>query len=545
VEAILREMLAADEGDAWALSELTKVREAAGDWKEVFSLLSRQAELFAEPDKVRGARHAAAAVARERLGDDAAAIELFETIFDDDPTDERAAVALRDLYAKAGKHKELLKLLERLSDLAESPAARSALRLESAEICLSKLDAVSEATEHLRAVLDEQPENEKATALLAQLLEKTGRDQELSDLFASQIELAKERGDLKAELSYSVRLGEVYEKRLNDAGKAIDTYRAVLEREPRHHEGLLALARLYEQKGDRAAAAERLETVLADATGEEAVQTSLRLADLYRALSDEAAARRVLERGLNADHTAADIRKQLLSLYEKQQAWTELADLITGDADAAMEPSQKVTLYRKAADIHMTKRSDPGRAADLLVKASELQPGDREMLLALCDAYSASGRGQKAAEALQKIVESYGGRRSKDLASIHHRLAKAYLAEGQKEKALAELDTAFKIDPGSIAILRELGVLSLELSESDDPKIKDGHIDRAQKTFRALLLQKLDDASPITKGEVFYYLAEISHRQNDDKKALQMLERALDNDKELPAAKALLAKLKK
>lgn len=544
VEAILREMIAADEGDAWALAELTRVREAAGDWKEVFSLLSRQAELAADAPLIREKRHAAAAVARERLADDKAAIELYESIFDDEPSDERAATALRELYAKAGRDKELLKLLERLTDQAESPAARSALRLESAEICLSKLDAVSEATEHLRAVLDEEPENDRATSLLAQLLEKTGRDQELSDLFVSQIDLAKQRGDVAAELKYSVRLGEMYEKRLNDASRAIETYRAVLEREPRHKEALLALARLYEQKGDKSAAAERLETVLADVSGEEAVQTSLRLAELHRALGDEAAVRRVLERGLAADIAAPEIRKGLLALYEKQQGWAELADLITWDADVAKETTQKVALYRKAAQIHMEKRSDPGRAAELLEKASELQPGDRDLLLALCDAYSASGRGQKAAEALQKIIESYGGRRSKDLAAIHHRLAKAYLADAQQEKALAELDTAFKIDPGSIAILRELGVLSMEMAATDE-KGKDAHLDRAQKTFRALLLQKLDDSSPITKGEVFYYLGEISHRQGDDKKAIQMLERALDSSKDLAPAKELMAKLKK
>ncbi len=37
----------------------------------------------------------------------------------------------------------------------------------------------------------------------------------------------------------------------------------------------------------------------------------------------------------------------------------------------------------------------------------------------------------------------------------------------------------------------------------------------------------------------------ISHRQNDDKKAIQMVERALDSNKELAPAKELLAKLKK
>jgi tetratricopeptide (TPR) repeat protein len=83
------------------------------------------------------------------------------------------------------------------------------------------------------------------------------------------------------------------------------------------------------------------------------------------------------------------------------------------------------------------------------------------------------------------------------------------------------------------------------MSSTDDKATKDAHLDRAQKTFRALLLQKLDDSSPITKGEVFYYLGEISHRQGDDKKAIQMLERALDSSKDLAPAKELMAKLKK
>jgi tetratricopeptide (TPR) repeat protein len=544
-EAILRDMIAADESDTWALAELAKLREKAGDFKEVFSLLVRQAELLAEADKVRELRHAAATVAREKLSDDAKAIELYDTIFEDEPTDTRAATALRELYAKTNKPKELLKLLSRLIDLAESPEARSTLRLESAQICLEKLDAIGEATEHLRAVLDEDPSNERATKLLAQLLEKTGRDQELADLFASQIDLAKERSDVPAELSYSVRLGEVYETRLNDVPKAIDTYKAVLERDARQPGALRALAKLFEQKGEKAEAAKMLETILEDATGEEAVKTALRLADLYTALKDQEAVRRVLERGLKADPSAAEIRKRLLALYEKSQAWAELADLITGNAAMAPTPAEKVALYRKAADIHTTKRKDPGSAADLLVKASELQPNDRELMLALCDAYSDSGRGKQSAEVLQKIVESFGGRRSKELVPIHHRLAKAYIAENERDKALGELDIAFKIDPGSVTILRELGVLSLDMAgAATDQKTKEGHIERAAKTFRALLLQKLDEGSPISKGEVFYYLADISHRQGDDKKALQMVERSLDSDKNFGPAKELLAKLK-
>ena len=72
-----------------------------------------------------------------------------------------------------------------------------------------------------------------------------------------------------------------------------------------------------------------------------------------------------------------------------------------------------------------------------------------------------------------------------------------------------------------------------------------GDLDLAQKTYRALLLQKLDRSSPITKGEVFLHLGEISNRQGDKAKAVQMLERALENDPGLSTAKNLLAELKR
>ena len=100
---------------------------------------------------------------------------------------------------------------------------------------------------------------------------------------------------------------------------------------------------------------------------------------------------------------------------------------------------------------------------------------------------------------------------------------------------MAELDQAFKIDPGSVAVLRDLGALSIEM----------GDLDRAQKTYRALLLQKLDGTSPITKGEVFFRLGEISSRQGDKAKAVQMLERALENEPNNASAKTLLADLKR
>src|ERR1700727_646123 len=51
-EEVLRDLIAEDEGDRWALGELVKLREAAGDWKEVATLLLRRAELETGADAV-------------------------------------------------------------------------------------------------------------------------------------------------------------------------------------------------------------------------------------------------------------------------------------------------------------------------------------------------------------------------------------------------------------------------------------------------------------------------------------------------------------
>jgi tetratricopeptide (TPR) repeat protein len=195
---------------------------------------------------------------------------------------------------------------------------------------------------------------------------------------------------------------------------------------------------------------------------------------------------------------------------------------------------EQVRLLRRAAHIYFAEKRAPRDAVPLLERAATLVPADRELLLLLTDALTASQRDREAAEVLERVIASFAGKRTKELAVYHHRLGRSLSALGDKEAALAQLDLAFKIDPGSIDVLRDLGVLALEAND----------LERAQKTFRALLLQRLDPSSGITKGEVFCFLGETSMKQGDKAKAVQMFERAIENEPSLARAKALLAEAK-
>lgn len=533
-ETLIRELLTQDESNVWGLTELTDLRERAQDFAETFELLTRRAQVHARGSLVRELRHRAAVIAREKLAQPDDAIGIYEQLFEDEPSDRVASAALRELYPGAKRWEDLGRLLERLVDMSDAAAERSALRLELAKLNVERFELTDAAVELLRIVLDDDAGNGDAVVMLSELYEAAQRDEELAELLSAQIEGAKTRGDMQAELRFQVRLGEIYETRLNDRNKAIAMYQAVLAREASHQGALEALARLYQAGGQLTEAAQALDSLIGVSEGAEAVRLAGSLADVHEQLGDKPAAAVALERALVIDRGNAEVRPRVRQLYEVTQAWEKLALHLVVDAELVSDVEEQVALLCRAAETHAKKRNDPTQAALVLEKASALKPDDRELLLALCDAYSASGKGKAAAEVLEKIVESYGGKRSKELAEIHRRLADAHIADGNTAKALEELDKAFRIEPGNVHVLKALGTVALQVED----------LKRAMQMFRALLLQKLEADSPITKAEVFFHLAEVHNKQGEKPKAIQMLERAIQADDNLTAAKDLLAELK-
>ncbi len=496
-----------------------------------FARVLRAAGLPVGSDRILAAINAVELVGLDRRDD---AIGIYEQLFEDDPQDRDAAAALRELYVSASRWENLGRLLERLVDNADSASERSALRIDLAKLNVERFQAIDAAVDFLKTVLEDEPGNGDAVVALSELYEKAQRDEELAELLSGQIEAARSRGDTQAELRFQVRLGEIYDTRLKNRAKAIETYQAVLDRDGSHRGALEALARLHQAGGDLAEAARILDRLIGVSEGADAVRSCGTLADVHEKLGDKVAAAAALERALGVDKADKEVRARLLALYEATESWEKLAAHLVVDAELAEGVDAQIPLLRRAADTHAKKRGDWAEASLVLEKASALRPDDRELLLALCDAYSASGKGKAAAAVLEKIVESYGGKRSKELAEIHRRLADAHIADGNTEKALEELDKAFRIEPGNVHVLKALGLVAIQV---DDLK-------KAMQMFRALLLQKLEADSPITKAEVFFHLGEIHAKQNEKPKAIQMLERAIQADDKLERAKQLMAELK-
>ncbi len=535
-ETVVRELVKLDDVNLWALAELTELRRAASDSAETYALVVRRIELEVDGGLLRSLRFEAATLARTALGKPELAIALYQQLFEDDPLNVTVASALRELYAETGRHADAASLLERLSELADTPEQRANLRVELAILLDSHLKRSRDGVTLLEGILEELPGHAPAVLALSRIYEALGADAELAGLLERQIASAEQLSDLDAELALRVRLAEVQVGRLRDSAAALVTYRSILSKRPTHAVALAELARLYEAAGSFAELAEILETQLAQADASEVAALARRLGEVRERLSDGPAAARAFERALALAEDDGVLRARLHQLYEVQGDHERLIASVARSVDLTADTPEKVKLLRELAQLQRERLQDMTGAAESLERASALLPEDRELLLQLCDAYSASGRGQQAAEALERIVASYGGKRSKELGEIHRRLGDAYAAQGQTERARDELDKAFRIEPGNARVSLRLAQLSLSLGDAK----------RAQNLYSSLLIQltKPDSGAGITKGEILGRRGEAFVALGEKDRAKQDFERALQAEPGLDWVRSALEALK-
>jgi tetratricopeptide (TPR) repeat protein len=342
-------------------------------------------------------------------------------------------------------------------------------------------------------------------------------------------------GESSAASVAQLRNAELIEQRLSDPGRAQEVYERLVERDPGNVAALRALARLYGRAGEPERAASTLESLLDRVNGEERVTLAYELAELAeRELSSRERADAALRLALATPVRQAETREKLFALSERHADYQGLSQLLSEEAEISTDPAQKVQLLRRASELARVQLSDPSAAAAFLERAVSFAPEDRSVLVPLCELYIAAARQSDAVPVLQRIIASYGGRRVKEVAGFHHMLARAFAGMGDNARALSELDAAYRVDLTNVAVLKDLGLMAYE----------QGDYDRAQKTFRGLLLQRLDRDAPISKADVYYYLGEISRQQGDAQKAISMLERAVAEQASHERAKTLLVTLK-
>ncbi|HWL85975.1 MAG TPA: tetratricopeptide repeat protein, partial [Polyangiaceae bacterium] len=501
----------------WTIASLSRIYEEEGDAEQTVALLVLASDLPFDSENRRDMRHRAAALAVDKLGDRERAIELYRSLFSEDPGDAIAAATLGGLLEQLGRHADLLEL--RQKQLVANPNPDLRLEVARLKVLLGRPD---DALATLEANLKEEPRHEETVRALVDIYLRAERHADLTTLLADQAALAEAAGDVTVASLFWARAASVAEEKLDDANGAITYHARVVALEP-SAASYDALARLSARRQDFTEAAQYL-VLLRDCVGPaERAGVTLRLADALVSAGREDQARQRLEAAVAEEPQEETLRTKLASVYQRTREYAPLAGLLATGATYAASSEVKLALLREAADLYWHQCNMPAQAVPLLEQALELDPDNRAIRLLLADTLGAAGRIQEGRALLRAAIEAFGGRRPKERAPIHHHLARLDLLAGERTQALAELEAATRIDPANAEILRALAELARDT----------GEIDRAERSYRALLAvvrrqDEPDESTPIVRTEVLLELSEIARQQGQADRAEEILESALE-----------------
>jgi tetratricopeptide (TPR) repeat protein len=483
-----------------ALPALDRVYQRLEAWTDLADVLQSRADQSSDAERV-GFLNRLGQVAQEKLGAFDRAAAAWEGAVATDPRHLPSLRALEPLYEAAERKDDLLRVLDaqKGAGLDGAERERVLVKLGGLAIELLKLD---EAVGHWKALLAVRPRHEQALVALEELYERLERWQELADHLKLRLQSTVDRKEISR---LNDKLGRVMGTRLGDATHAIQSFKAVLDSDPRNRQALEALRDIYQANGDQEGLAgiyRRLVPIQDDAVGVKRVRLDLARVLVKAGQKTEAAEQ--AKRAFDIEpHTVEDLE----TLEEVFRGAGAIAEGVrAAEARATLlgqrSPGEAIPAWLSVADLWRgQKRND--LAALALEKVLELEPAHRVAFDQLRELHAQGGNWRAWARVSDVFAPNIPDPEEKlgvlkEIARVHEQRL------GQKEMAFISWSRALADAPGDDEALAQTERLAADTTAWDElAGVLEQVAESARGMVRAKLLlrlgraqdEKLDDAA--------------------------------------------------
>ena len=473
----------------WAVLALAERRLAAGDLTQARDLTYEIAPI-AEVEEINGLamRIATRALAHRKVD---LAADVYEFLRDRSPSERAVWQPLLTIYRELGDGDRLGSVISSTLPNLMTAGERNALRLEHARFLIENLRRYHDALDVLRDALHDDADNLEAAELFESTLRQLGDDDGIAEFLWTRFDDAQRRGHRDSTIDVALRLGELLEK--TGSPDVARVYRAALIVAPDDREILRRVVGQLGEHDNPREGAVLMERLLAVESPERAPELAGRLATMWEAAGDTKGVQRTLElahRSAPDDHAIHD---RLEQWYRDRELWTELAELMTHDAERMADDSA-VDRLREAASVYSGHLGQPLKAAEVLRKARQRAPHVAALVTDHAAALAAAGELDAAQRAIGEALSSVHGQGRTQLLLLRANFRQQL---GDDASAVIDLGEAYDLDRERVTETLVNGLERLRLRAERDGDMP------TERSATLRLAKLLTDHGELERGRGF------------------------------------------
>jgi len=380
---------ASSSGDASLIASLREKlaqQEAAKRFNEYVKTLVALGDAVPDAEEKADLYAKAADLYVTKFANQAEAVRAYEKVLEVDPGHTGAISYLREMYEKRRDWEKLIQLSMREASSLPGGAERAAKYKQIALLATEKVKKPEVCIDLWAVVLENDPDDVDALNALSQLYERSREYEKLADVLARLAELTY---DTAAKIELLNKLGQVAGDRLKDEERAVDAYRMLLTLQPDDRRAQEQLKKRYVTLGRW----DDLEVFYAD-TGK----------------------------------------------------WDEFIRVLESNEARATDTPQRIGMLMKIAELWMTQKGKPDRAAKAYEKVLSFDENNLAAAERLIPIYSSANNSKGLATAIE--VKLGHVEHAEDSLGLLREVAALYETRiNDKAKAFDRYLSAFKLAP--------------------------------------------------------------------------------------------------
>jgi len=396
---VYRAVYDADSENADALAALERLYRATSRYADLLSVYEKRRELSPDATEKKQISYEIAKLYETELKDLDRAIDTYNGVLEDEPTDGRALAALDVLYRQLERWEPYVDVLRRRIELDSTEQELIDLKFRLGDTLEKHTADAAGALENYREILFLDAQHEGARSALERLLEHPDLRAEAASILENIYEersdwaklltaldiLSDAEGDPDRRVALLRKIARVSSEMLQDHARAFKALSKGLTEQPAHAETRAELEQIAEASTSWKALTELYDQIAEGLTDAQLARSywmrSAQIDDQQLGLVDEAA--KGYTHVLSLDPADVEALDALEQLFTRTQRWTDLVNVIEKRIEQTSDPDQREALFGQMARIYDQQLGRPDDAVTSYKRVLESDPANATALAAL------------------------------------------------------------------------------------------------------------------------------------------------------------------